>query len=48
MAPALPTGMGLKSGQVRQTAAAKAAAKTRRATSGVGGERSHQLSNDQR
>src|SRR3989442_15001603 len=44
IAPALPTGIGLNSGHARHTAAAKAAAHTSRPTSGVGGERSGQLS----
>ena len=44
-APALPTCSGVKSGQARQiTAAANAAAKASRPTSGVGGERSAQCS----
>ena len=47
IAPALPTGTGLNSGHARHTAAAKAAAQISRPMNGVGGERSHQLSNDQ-
>src|SRR5437899_8028595 len=44
-APQLPTCSGVWSGQARVTAAMKAAANTRRPTSGVGGERnSHQSS----
>src|SRR5207245_9137708 len=48
MAPALPTGIGLNSGHARHTAAANAAAHTSRPTSGVGGERSGQLSSSPR
>jgi hypothetical protein len=44
IAPALPTGTGLNSGQARHTDAANAAAKATRPMKGVGGERSHHWS----
>ena len=40
----MPTCSAVSSGQARHTAAAKAAANTRRPTSGVGGERNNGLS----